>query len=74
MWSNARWVVRLEANKPAKEQIAVQLFDQHSFRTDAIDRLQQQGQQSLLRRNRLEPTLGAKQGEDGVERIQHLIR
>jgi len=42
-------IVRVEAIKPAERQVVVELLDQHPLRANAVDRLQQQGQQLLLR-------------------------
>jgi hypothetical protein len=44
------------------------------LQTDPADRLQQQGQKQLLRRDRGAPTLGIKPAEGGIEAIQGLIR
>lgn len=44
-------VVGIEPDKPAEEQVVVQLRDQHPLAVDAVDRLQQQGQKQLFRRD-----------------------
>ncbi|AFY29046.1 hypothetical protein Cyagr_1914 [Cyanobium gracile PCC 6307] len=67
-------VVGIEASKPADQQVVVQLFHHHPLRADAIDRLQQQGQQQLLRRDRGPAALGVEPAEGGLEPIQGLIR
>lgn len=36
-------IVGVENDKPAEQQVVVQLLDQHPLRADALDRLQQQG-------------------------------
>jgi hypothetical protein len=44
-------IVWVEAHEPAEQEVVAQLLDQHPFRTDAVNRLQQRGQQQLLRRD-----------------------
>lgn len=51
-------IIRVEAEKPAEQQVVIQLFDQHPLRANAVDRLQQEGQQKLLRRDRGVTSLG----------------
>jgi hypothetical protein len=62
-----------EADKPTKQQVVVQLLDQHPLRADAVDRLQQQCQQQLLGRDRGPAALGVKPAEGGIEPIEGLI-
>ncbi len=67
-------IIRIEADKPAEQQVVVQLFHQHPLRADAVDRLQQQGQQQLLGRDRGPAALGVEPAEGGIEPIERLIR
>ena len=66
-------IVRVEADKPAEQQVVVELLNQQPLRANAIDRLQQQGQQQLLRRDRGPATLRVKPTEVGVETVQSLV-
>ena len=45
-------IVGRKAHEPAVQQIVVQLLHQLAFRPDAVEHLQQQSAQQLLRRNR----------------------
>jgi hypothetical protein len=45
-------LIRVEADEPAEQQVAGKLLHQHPLRADAVDRLQQKGQQQLLGRDR----------------------
>jgi hypothetical protein len=44
-------IIRAEANKPAEQQVVVQLLKQQPLRADAVERLQQRGQHQLLGRD-----------------------
>ncbi len=68
-------IVRVEADEPAEEQVVVQLLHEHPLRADAVDRLQQQGQQQLLRRDgwpAADP-LGVEPAERRIQPIEGLI-
>jgi hypothetical protein len=54
---------------PAEQQVLVELLNQQSPRANAIDRLQQQGQQQLFRWGRGSAALGIEPTEVGVETI-----
>ena len=45
-------IIWAQAHKPAEQQVVVELLQQQPLRADAIERLQQRGQQQLLRRHR----------------------
>src|SRR5882672_1915945 len=45
-------IVRRQSHEPAIQKIVVQLLHQLAFRADAVEHLQQQGAQQLLRRDR----------------------
>ena len=45
-------IVGVEANNPAEQQVVIHLLNQHPLGSNPIDRLQQQGQQQLFRRDR----------------------
>ncbi len=53
---------------------AHELLDQHPLRANAVDRLQQQGQEQLLGRDRGPAALGVELAEGRVEPIKGLIR
>jgi hypothetical protein len=63
-------VVRVEADKPAEQQVVVQLF----LLLRRSLRLQQQGQQQLLRWDRGPPALRVEPAEGGIEPIEGLVR
>jgi hypothetical protein len=46
-------IVGAQSDKPAEQQLVVELLQQQAFGADPIERLQQRGQQQLLRWNRL---------------------
>src|SRR5665648_703111 len=50
-----RWFVGLSPDKPAVQKIIIQLLHQLAFRPNAVEHLQQQCAQQLLRRDRGEP-------------------
>ncbi len=66
-------IIGIEAHERAKQQVVVQLLQQHPLGSNAVDRLQQQGQQQLLRRNGGPASLGVKLAERGIEPIKSLI-
>ena len=45
-------VVGAQTGKPLKQEVVVELLQQQTLRADPIERLQQRGQQQLLRRHR----------------------
>jgi len=45
-------IVRPQPDEPAEQEIVVELLDQLSFRTNAVEHLQQQRAQQLLGRHR----------------------
>ena len=48
-------VIHVQADKPAEQQVVVQLLHQHPLAANRVQHLQQQGPQQLLRRNRRPP-------------------
>ena len=44
-------IVGTQADKPAEQQVVVELLQQKPLRSDPVERLQQRGQQHLLGRN-----------------------
>ena len=67
-------IVGVEADKPAEQQVVIQLLDQHPLGSNPVDRLQQQGQQQLFRRDRGSTALRVELAEGGIEPIEGLIR
>ena len=47
-----------QADQPAEQQVVAELLNQHPLGANAVDRLQQQGQQQLFWRNRGAAALG----------------
>ena len=45
-------IIRAQSHKPAEQQVVVELLQQQPFRANPVERLQQRGQQRLLRRHR----------------------
>jgi hypothetical protein len=45
-------IIRAQADKPAEQQVVVELLQQQPLGADAVERLQQRSQQQLLRRHR----------------------
>lgn len=66
-------IIRAQAHKPAKQQVVVELLQQKPFRADPVERLQQRGQQQLLRRHRGAAFCGIELAEGGIEPIESLI-
>ena len=44
--------IQIEADKPAEQQVVLQLLHQEPFTAETVENLQQQASQELLRRNR----------------------
>jgi hypothetical protein len=53
-------IVGRKSHEPAVQKIVIQLFHQLPFRTDAVEHLQQQGAQQLLRGHRWPPVAGVE--------------
>ena len=62
-------IVGVEADKPPEQQVVVELLNQHPLGSDAVDRLQHQWQQHLLRRYGGPAALRVQPAEGGVEPI-----
>ena len=62
-------IVGIEADKPAEQQVVIELLDQHPLRSNAVNRLQQQGQYQLLGWNRWSASLGVEPADGRVEQI-----
>ena len=67
-------IVGAQSDKPAEQQVVVELLQQQAFGADPIERLQQRGQQQLLRWNRWTAFQGIQPAEGGIESIKSLIR
>ena len=67
-------IVGAQTDKPAEQQVVVQLLEQQPLRADPVERLQQRGQQQLLRRHRGPAFRGLQLTEGGIESIEGLIR
>jgi len=67
-------IIRAETHKPAEQKDVVGLLQQKPLRADAVKRLQQRGQQQLLRRHRGRAFCGEQLTERGIEAVEGLIR
>ena len=67
-------IIRAQAHKPAVKQVVVQLLEQQPLGANPVERLQQRGQQQLLRRHRGPAFCGVELTEGGIEPIEGLIR
>jgi hypothetical protein len=67
-------IIRTQTDKPAKQQVVLQLLQQKPLAADSIERLQQRGQQQLLGRHRWPAFCGIQLTEGGIEPIEGLIR
>lgn len=59
--------------EPAKQYFADELLNQHPFRANAVDRVQQQSEKLFFRLNRGSTALGIALAGGGVQPIQGLI-
>jgi len=66
------WIVRRQSNEPAIQKIVVQLLHQLAFRADAVEHLQQQGAQQLLRRDRRTSLAGVEPPKAAVQITQNI--
>src|SRR2546425_3714841 len=67
-------VVHVQAHEPAKEHVVVQFFHQQPFTAHAVEHLQQQRSQQLLRRDRRPPLPRVKLIELRRQLYKHCIR
>jgi hypothetical protein len=71
-----RWIphqiVRRQADEPAKQQVVVQLLHQLPLRADAIQHLDQQGAQQLLRWHRRSPLSRVEPGKAPAQLGQYI--
>ena len=65
-------IVRRQPDEPAIQKIVVQLFHQLAFRADAVEDLQQQGAQQLLRRDRRTSLAGVELSKAAVQIAQNI--
>ena len=66
------WVVWRKSYEPAVQKIVIQSPHQLAFRPDAIEHLQQQRVQQLLRRDRRTPFAGVELAQAAVQLAQHI--
>jgi hypothetical protein len=66
-------IIRAQAHKPAEQQVVVQLLQQQPLGSDPVERLQQRGQQQLLRRHRGPTFCCVQLTKGGIEPIEGLI-
>ncbi len=66
-------VIHIQANKPAIEQVVVNVLHQLPLRPNRVQRLDQTGPQQPLRRNRRAPRLGVQLFEVRMQRRQKTI-
>jgi hypothetical protein len=59
-------IFRVQTLEATEQQVVIELLDQHPLGADAVDRLQQQGQQQLQRGNRRPTALGIQLEEGGL--------
>jgi hypothetical protein len=67
-------IIQAQPHKPAEQQVVVELLQQKPLGADAVEGLQQRGQQQLLRRYRRTAFCGIQLVEGGIEAIDGLIR
>jgi hypothetical protein len=67
-------VVHRQAHEPAKQQVVLQLLDQHPLATNRVEHLQQQRAQQMLRRHRRPTGLRVEQREPRRQARQRGIR
>jgi hypothetical protein len=65
-------VIGRQPNEPAEQQVVVQLLDQLPLGADAVEHLQQQGAQQLLRRNRWTAFTRIQPAEALAQPFQHV--
>ena len=65
-------IVRRQSHEPAVQKIVVQLLHQLAFRADAVEHLQQQGAQQLLRRDRRTSLAGVEPPKAAVQITQNI--
>jgi hypothetical protein len=66
-------IFKAETHEPAEQQVVVELLQQQSLRADAVEHLQQRGQQQLLGRHRWPAFCGGELAEGGIQSIKGLI-
>ena len=66
-------IVRRQSHEPAIQKIVIQLLHQLAFRADAVEHLQQQGAQQLLRRDRRTSLAGVEPPKAAVQEITQNI-
>ena len=65
-------IVGRKTHEPAVQEIVVQLLHQLPFRADAVEHLQQQGAQQLLRRDRGAPLARVQRPQAAVQFAEHV--
>ena len=65
-------IVRRQSHEPAIQKIVIQLLHQLAFRADAVEHLQQQGAQQLLRRDRRTSLAGVEPPKAAVQITQNI--
>jgi hypothetical protein len=65
--------LQVKADKPAEEQVVLELLDQLPLAPDRVEQLQQQGPQQLFRRDRRAPGLAVQRRELGREVAQDRV-
>jgi hypothetical protein len=67
-------IIGAQADKPAVQQVVVELLEQKPLGANPVERLQQRGQQELLGRHRGPAFCGVERAKGGIEPIKSLIR
>jgi hypothetical protein len=67
------WVIHAEADKPPVQHAVVDLLHQQPLAAHRVERLNQQGPQQLLRRNRRPADVGVHLRESRRQRGEHLV-
>jgi len=65
-------IVGRKPHEPAVQEIVIKLFHQLPFRADAVEHLQQQGAQQLLRRDRRPALVRIELRQAAVQLAQHI--
>ena len=67
-------LVQVEADEPTEQEIVVELLHELPLAPDAVERLEQQGAEELLRRDRGPAGVGVQQGEARRQLLQGAVR
>ncbi len=66
-------IIQGEPDEPAEQEVVIELLHELPLAPDAVEGLEQQGAEELLRRDRGPAGVGIEQGEAGGELLQGLV-